>query len=54
MEDSTFEIILEKNYKTLDFLQEFHHEIQENILKISISKKKNLNQIFELLNKNNI
>ena len=28
MEDSTFEITLEKNYKNLDFLQEFHHEIQ--------------------------
>jgi len=54
MENSIFEITLDKNYSNFDFLKEYNFEINNNILKFSISKQKNLNDIFELLNKNNI
>lgn len=54
MENSIFEISLDKNYSNFDFLKDYEFEINNNIIKISISKQKNLNEIFELLNKNNI
>ncbi|MDP5039130.1 MAG: ABC transporter ATP-binding protein, partial [Candidatus Gracilibacteria bacterium] len=54
IKNSIFEIILDKNYSNFDFLKKYNFEINNNILKISISKQKNLNDIFELLNKNNI
>ncbi len=54
IKNSKFEIELDKNYNSLEFLKDYIYEIKDELLIIEISKKKNLNEIFELLNKNNI
>lgn len=54
IKNSKFEIELDKNYNSLEFLKDYIYEIKNEFLVIEISKKKNLNEIFELLNKNNI
>lgn len=54
IKNSKFEIELDKNYNSLEFLKDYIYEIKDKLLIIEISKKKNLNEIFELLNKNNI
>ncbi len=54
IKNSKFEIELDKNYNSLEFLKDYIYEIKNELLIIEISKKKNLNEIFELLNKNNI
>lgn len=54
MEASTFEITLDKEYQNIPALQLYSHTLSWNILHISISKQKTLNEIFEILNTQNI
>lgn len=54
MENYKFEIELKNNINSLEELKNYEHSFQENSLIIFIPKEKSLNEVFHILNKNNI
>lgn len=54
MENYKFEIELKNKINSLEELKNYEHSFQENSLIIFIPKEKSLNEVFHILNKNNI
>ncbi len=54
MENYKFEIELKNKINSLEELKNYEHSFQENSLIIFIPKEKSLNELFHILNKNNI
>ncbi len=54
MENYKFEIELKNKINSLEELKDYEHSFQENSLIIFIPKEKSLNEVFHILNKNNI